>query len=324
MGWWRCFTGAPDNEEDSSGSRRRNYYYAGDEFGGRGAGNNRGSSDGESTSGESRTSSEMCGAEGADVGTQFRRRERLHRKMQSELCEISPEMRATIGERRISILRRQFSWHDSDNNGYIESHELEDFLRAAGFNPVQPSLELWCSHLDADNEGSYFDIQCIHTSSTLDVERRLGSVLTSSIVVSLHPHVPVCVCLMFACIVIPTGCLTFPDYVQFWQENKKELENDEFMIKMAFAFFDKDGDGTIDKDEFVECLQELGDPLTKDEIDRFFKHVRSYARKSIPSTVSPWQNASDTPMCEVSPTSCAGRDGFGITSSRSNTYRRTD
>ena len=35
---------------------------------------------------------------------------------------------------------------DDDNNGYIESHELQDFLRAAGFNPVQPSLELWCSH----------------------------------------------------------------------------------------------------------------------------------------------------------------------------------
>ena len=76
---------------------------------------------------------------------------------------------------------------------------------------------------------------------------------------------------------LSTGCLTFPNYVEFWHENRKELENDEFLIQMAFAFFDKDGDGTIDKEEFVECLKELGDPLAKDEIDRFFKHVRSEA-----------------------------------------------
>lgn len=80
-----------------------------------------------------------------------------------------------------------------------------------------------------------------------------------------------------------TGCLTFPDYVEFWQENKRELENDECMIQMAFAFFDKDGDGTVDKQEFLECLQLLGDPLTQEEIDRFFEHVR--ARMPVPVVV---------------------------------------
>ena len=153
------------------------------------------------------------------------RKDRLANIMASNLCEIDPALKRRIGEKRLSILRRQFSWHDSDNNGYIESHELPDFLRAAGFNPVQPSLELWCSHLDSQN----------------------------------------------------LGCLTFPDYVKFWWQNNSELEHDEALIQMAFKFFDRDGDGNVDKVELGECLQELGDPLTQAEIDQFFHHVRRAA-----------------------------------------------
>lgn len=154
---------------------------------------------------------------------ELERKDRLAAIMASNLCEVDPVLKRKIGEKRLSVLRRQFSWHDADNNGYIESNELPDFLRSAGFNPVQPSLELWCSHLDSRNE----------------------------------------------------GCLTFPDYVTFWYQNNSELEHDEALIQMAFTFFDRDGDGNVDKNEFVECLQELGDPLTQGEIDRFFHHVRT-------------------------------------------------
>lgn len=47
------------------------------------------------------------------------------------------------------------------------------------------------------------------------------------------------------------------------------------MIAMAFKFFDKNADGRVDKAEFFESLQKIGDPLTSDEIESFFKHVRS-------------------------------------------------
>lgn len=70
------------------------------------------------------------------------------------------------------------------------------------------------------------------------------------------------------------GCLTFPDYVEFWHQNNAELEHDEALIAMAFKFFDKNDDGIVDKEEFIESLQRIGDPLTSDEIDTFFKHVR--------------------------------------------------
>lgn len=36
------------------------------------------------------------------------RKERLHRRMQSDLCEIRPELKAAIGEKRLALLRRQF------------------------------------------------------------------------------------------------------------------------------------------------------------------------------------------------------------------------
>ena len=74
---------------------------------------------------------------------------------------------------------------------------------------------------------------------------------------------------------IKIGCLTFPGYVEFWHQNNAELEQDEALIAMAFKFFDKNADGRVDKAEFFESLQKIGDPLTSDEIESFFKHVRS-------------------------------------------------
>lgn len=80
------------------------------------------------------------------------------------------------------------SWHDSDNNGYIETNELPDFLRAAGFNPVQPSLEMWCSHLDSNNEGKARNQLC-----TLLLEKSYNlmnyiHIRSSNLSVSLERH----------------------------------------------------------------------------------------------------------------------------------------
>ena len=114
------------------------------------------------------------------------------------------------------------SWHDKDNNGYIDSDELPSFLRAAGFNPLQPALETWKEKLEREKDGA----------------------------------------------------LTFPDFVELWFQHVNELQDDGTPLKMAFEFFDKDGDGTVDRDELKRTLRALGDPFTDEECEKFFRHVR--------------------------------------------------
>lgn len=39
---------------------------------------------------------------------------------------------------------------------------------------------------------------------------------------------------------------------------------------LCFRIFDKDKNGTLDKDELKTCLQSLGEQLTDDEVDELF------------------------------------------------------
>ena len=51
------------------------------------------------------------------------------------------------------------------------------------------------------------------------------------------------------------------------------VEGDATLFKRAFEFFDKDGNGDISLSEFSGVLTDLGEPLTKEECDLFFKLV---------------------------------------------------
>ena len=41
----------------------------------------------------------------------------------------------------------------------------------------------------------------------------------------------------------------------------------------AFRVFDNDGSGFISKDEFLECLKNLGNPMTEDEFAEMMKKL---------------------------------------------------
>lgn len=70
-----------------------------------------------------------------------------------------------------------------------------------------------------------------------------------------------------------SGTLCFSEFVDLWINELDDVESDETLFKRAFEFFDKDGNGDISLSEFSDVLTDLGDPLTKEECDLFFKLV---------------------------------------------------
>ena len=69
------------------------------------------------------------------------------------------------------------------------------------------------------------------------------------------------------------GELNFGEFVSLWYSYREETSKEDVTLEMAFDFFDKDGSDTITKTEFATVLQELGEPLTTEEINEFFRLV---------------------------------------------------
>ena len=53
----------------------------------------------------------------------------------------------------------------------------------------------------------------------------------------------------------------------------ESVEEADKLFKNSFQFFDKDGNGEISLVEFREVLTQLGDPMDDDEVSLFFKLV---------------------------------------------------
>jgi len=70
-----------------------------------------------------------------------------------------------------------------------------------------------------------------------------------------------------------SGDLNFSEFVDLFAHELLEAESDESMFKRAFQFFDADGSGDIALSEFRKVLTELGDPLSKQELEKFFELV---------------------------------------------------
>ena len=54
--------------------------------------------------------------------------------------------------------------------------------------------------------------------------------------------------------------------------NEPEESSKEEIIE-AFEYFDRDGRGTINKDELRVILTKLGTPMTEEEVDEIFKEA---------------------------------------------------
>jgi len=72
------------------------------------------------------------------------------------------------------------------------------------------------------------------------------------------------------------GTLSFQEFVVLWSMRLavQDTEADEkALYQRAFAFFDRDDDGFIERDEFRRVISEIGEPLSEEEVTTFMQAV---------------------------------------------------
>ncbi|XP_052276489.1 uncharacterized protein LOC127875463 [Dreissena polymorpha] len=62
-------------------------------------------------------------------------------------------------------------------------------------------------------------------------------------------------------------------FEQIMEEELLSKTNPEFDLLEAFRIFDRDGNGTLDRDELKRCLTSLGEQLTDQEVDELFDQL---------------------------------------------------
>lgn len=65
------------------------------------------------------------------------------------------------------------------------------------------------------------------------------------------------------------GKLEFDEFCAVMSKNRKSMEQEEEELKNAFKVFDKNGDGTIQRDELKEAIKNIvvPDVMTEEELD---------------------------------------------------------
>ena len=126
-----------------------------------------------------------------------------------------------IGKQRLKEIKAKFAIFDADNSGQINAAELATVLRAVGLNPTEHHVQELLEEYDADN----------------------------------------------------SGALSFAEFARLYFEELESVEEADKLFKNSFQFFDKDGNGEISLVEFREVLTQLGDPMDDDEVSLFFKLV---------------------------------------------------
>lgn len=119
-----------------------------------------------------------------------------------------------MSEEQVAELRQAFNEFDVDGGGTINTTELGYAMRAMGMNPTEQEL------LDLINE---YDTD--------------GS-----------------------------GMIEFPEFCNMMSD-KMNAVNDEDMIRMAFRVLDRFGNGTISSKNFKHLMTHIGDKLSDAEVE---------------------------------------------------------
>lgn len=126
-----------------------------------------------------------------------------------------------IGKQRLKEIKAKFAIFDADDSGQINAAELATVLRAVGLNPTEHHVQDLLEEYDADD----------------------------------------------------SGALSFAEFARLYVEELESVEEADRLFKNAFQFFDKDGNGEISLVEFRTVLTQLGDPMDDEEVSLFFKLV---------------------------------------------------
>ncbi|KAK4941471.1 hypothetical protein LTR10_018615 [Elasticomyces elasticus] len=127
---------------------------------------------------------------------------------------------AKLSDEEISAYRDVFALFDKDESGTITAQELGDIMRSLGQTPTDSELQDMINEVDVDNSGA------------IDFDEFLKMMSTT---------------------------VRAQDFAQ--------------ETRAAFDVFDKDGSGTISADELRQVMKSLGENLTDAEIEEMIREA---------------------------------------------------
>ena len=73
---------------------------------------------------------------------------------------------------------------------------------------------------------------------------------------------------------VENGCIDFAEFCTLMEKNSPgTAEEEDEELRNSFKIFDKDGSGYIDADELRVVLEQLGDHMTKEEINELIREA---------------------------------------------------
>jgi len=130
------------------------------------------------------------------------------------------QVRIPPSAEEIAAYRHAFSLFDADGNGTISISELHEVMKSLGQNPTRTEIEDMVNEVDTDRNGS----------------------------------------------------IDFEEFCKMMTTPTKDVDF-EAEMKSAFRVFDLDGSGTISLEELRRVMKSFGEILTEDELDSMIKEV---------------------------------------------------
>ncbi|OCL00910.1 calmodulin [Cenococcum geophilum 1.58] len=129
-------------------------------------------------------------------------------------------MTEALTNEQISEYRQAFAAFDKDGNGEITSEELGEMMRSLGLEPSETELQDIINEVDLDN----------------------------------------------------TGSIDFDEFVTMMAKRVPKVDA-ETELRQAFKVFDRDGSGSIDTEELRHVMKSLGENLTDEQIDEMIREA---------------------------------------------------
>jgi len=133
---------------------------------------------------------------------------------------MTPTTAKPLSEEEIQAFKDVFALFDKDESGTITAQELGDIMKSLGQNPSDSELQDMINEVDVDHSGSI-------------------------------------------------------DFEEFLKMMSTTVKAQDFAheTRAAFNVFDKDGSGTISADELRQVMKSLGENLTDEEIDEMIREA---------------------------------------------------
>ncbi|KAK5048921.1 hypothetical protein LTR84_005342 [Exophiala bonariae] len=133
---------------------------------------------------------------------------------------MAPETPVTLSAEETQAYKDVFALFDKDGSGTITAAELGDIMKSLGQNPSESELQDMINEVDVDHSGS----------------------------------------------------IDFDEFLKMMSQTVKATDF-AHETRAAFNVFDKDGSGTISADELRQVMKSLGENLTDEEIDEMIREA---------------------------------------------------